>query len=273
MPHTISANQFCFTSGDRLLYWSGRIWFTIAAIGQLAFIAFILIFYGVSTFSGDFAAWNTKPLIKGFEAGDTAGNMMFAIHVLLAAIMTLTGLMQLTPQIRSRAPTLHRMSGRVFLILACALALGGLWLTWVRGTYLSTIGAYAITGNAALILIFAVMTVRFAMQRKIAVHQRWAMRLFMVANSVWFLRIGIMSWIVLAQGPVGMNRKMSGPTDIVLAFGCYLIPLALYELYWLAKRSNSEVMKMAVASSVIVAAGITAIGVFGTTAFMWLPHI
>ncbi|MEM6666584.1 MAG: DUF2306 domain-containing protein [Pseudomonadota bacterium] len=258
---------------DQLLAWSGRSWFAIAAIGQIAFIVFILSFYGPSTFSGNFAAWNDKPLIDGHIEGDAGGNAMFAGHVMLAAVMALAGLMQLTPQIRRRAPAFHRATGRVFLVTACTLALGGFWLVFVRGTQLSMISAIATSVDAALILICAGMTVRYAMQRKIAVHEVWAMRLFMVAHGVWFMRIMMMAWIILAGGPVGMNRTLSGPTDMVIAFGCYLIPPAIYELYRRARASRSASVKTATAGLVFVSAGVTAIGVFGTVAFMWLPYM
>ena len=65
--------------------------------------------------------------------------------MLTAAIMTLTGLVQLVPAVRSRWPRLHRWSGRVFLALAALLALGGLWLVWVRGSYLTLTGAISIS--------------------------------------------------------------------------------------------------------------------------------
>ena len=259
--------------GDRLLQMSGRAWFVTAAIGQLAFVAFIAAFYGVSTFAGDFAAWNDKPLIDGHIEGDATGNMMFASHALLAIAMTLAGLMQLTPQVRAWSPTLHRYSGRAFLLTACLLALGGLWLSWVRETHLSLISGYAISINGLLILAFAALTIRHAVRREIGRHQVWAMRLFLVANGVWFLRIAMMAWIVIAQGPVGMNRTMSGPADVVMIFGCYLVPLAVYELYRRARLSSSTGAKVAAAGLVFAAAGITAIGVFGTVAFMWLPHV
>jgi len=259
-------------SAATILRRSGLAWFLTAATGQLAFILFIIGFYGWSTVSGNFAEWNSKPLIDGHKEGDGTGNIMFGIHVLMAAVMTLSGLLQLIPQIRSRAPKLHRISGRVFLVLACLLAIGGLWLTWVRGTYLSLVSAWAITFNALLILIFAWLTIKFAIRRDIRTHQVWAMRLFMVANGVWFLRIGMMGWIVLLQGPVGMNHTMSGPTDIVLLFGCYLIPLGVYEVYRRA-LTGSAAFKLVATLLVIAATVFTALGVFGTVAFMWLPYL
>lgn len=259
--------------GDRLLQWSGRAWFATAAVGQLAFIAFIVAFYWVSTLSGDFASWNEKPLIDGHIEGDGTGNAMFAVHAVLAAIMTLAGLIQLTPQLRSWSPKLHRYSGRIFLVTACILALGGLWLGWVRETRLSMISGYAISINALLILAFAAFTIRHAVRREIDIHQRWAMRLFMVASGVWFMRIAMMAWMIIAQGPVGMNRTLSGPTDVVIVFGCYLVPLGMYELYRQAGLASSSAVKVAVAALVFVATGVTAIGVFGTVAFMWLPYL
>lgn len=259
--------------GDGLLAWSARAWFLTAVVGQLAFVGFILAFYGVSTLFGDFAAWNEKPMIDGHIEGDRTGNAMFAVHVLLASVMTTAGLMQLTPQIRNRAPTLHRFTGRVFLVTACILAVGGLWLGWVRETRLSMVSLYALSINALLILAFSAFTIRHAIRRQIATHQIWAMRLFMVANGVWFLRVGMMAWVIIAQGPVGMNGALSGPMDVVLVFGCYLIPLALYELYRSASASAHVPIKVAVAGLVGVATAVTALGVFGTVAFMWSPYL
>jgi hypothetical protein len=70
-----------------------------------------------------------------------------------------------------------------------------------------------------------------------------------------------------------MTDDMSGPADIVLTFGSYLIPLALLEIYFAAERSAGGVAKALVAGVIVAAAAYTAIGVFGTIAFMWLPHL
>lgn len=258
---------------NRLLRASGVAWFSTALIGQAAFIGFILIFYGLRTATGNFAAWNDKPLIDGYVAGDGAGNLVFIVHVLLAAVVTLTGLLQLMPGLRRRFPRLHRWTGRLFLTLAIVMALTGAWLTLVRGTWLSEISAIAILGDAALILIFAAMAWRRAVQRRIEAHRIWAMRAFMAVSGVWFLRVGMMGWIILNQGPVGMNRTLSGPTDIVMVFGSYLIPLALLEVYVAAGRSRRPAPKILAAIVTGLAALYTAAGVVGTVAFMWGPYL
>lgn len=258
---------------DQMLRWSGIGWFVVAATGQLAFIVFILAFYGVRTAQLNFPGWNDKPLIDGYIAGDNAGNAVFAAHVLLASVMTLCGLMQLIPRLRQSRPRLHRWTGRIYLTLAVVEALSGIWLTVVRGTYLSQISAIAILIDAILILGFAGLTLRNAVRRRIDRHRIWAMRTFMVASGVWFLRVGLMGWVLINQGPVGMNDTLSGPADIVLTFGAYLIPLAVLELYLAAGRSSRPGLKLVTTLVLGLGTAFTAIGVFGTVALMWGPHL
>ena len=259
-------------SGATLLRRSGLIWFCAAAVGQAAFIWMILAHFGRRTLAGDFAGWNDKPLIKGYVPGDDAGNIMFAVHVLLAAVVTLGGLMQMLPALRQRAPGLHRWNGRVFLVTAIVMALGGLWLTWVRQTYLSPVSAVAVSLNGLLILICAALAWRMAVRRDFEAHRQWAMRAFLVVNGVWFLRVGLMAWAV-ATGGLGMNRTLSGPADVALQFGAYLIPLAMLEAYLRAGRSRRPAAKRLAAVGLGLATGVTALGVFGAIAFMWGPYM
>lgn len=255
------------------LRWAGILWFVVAAIGQAAFVGFILAFYGTRTVAGNYAGWNDKPLIDGYVVGDEAGNFVFAAHVLLASVVTLAGLVQLVPAIRRAFPALHRWSGRTFLVVAAFMALSGFWLTVVRGTSLSTVSSVAIVVDGLLILIFGGLAWRHAVKRQFDQHRVWAMRTFMAVSGVWFLRVGIMGWVLVNQGPVGMSDSLSGPADVVLVFGSYLIPLALLELYLWAGRSAHAVPKFLTATIVLAAAAFTAIGVFGTIALMWAPYL
>ena len=257
----------------KALRWAGILWFVVAAIGQAAFVGFILAFYGTRTVAGNYAGWNDKPLIDGYISGDQTGNFVFAAHVLLASLVTLAGLMQLVPAIRRAFPALHRWSGRTFLVVAGFMALSGFWLTLVRGTSLSDVSSAAIVIDGLLILIFGALAWRHAVKRRFEQHRVWAMRTFMAVSGVWFLRIGIMGWVLVNQGPVGMSGTLSGPADIVLVFGSYLIPLGLLELYFRAGRSAHAAPKLLTAALVLFAAAFTAIGVFGTIALMWGPYL
>jgi hypothetical protein len=251
---------------------SGKLWFLAAAAGQLMFIYYILVAYVPKTLIGQFERWDEVGLIKGYEAGDGFGNLMFITHVLLASVMTLAGLMQLTAPLRNWAPRLHRMSGRVFLVLAVYLALGGLWMVWGRGTRLNDIGAIASTLNTMLILVFAALTVHFAMKRDIARHRPWAMRLFMVANGVWFMRLFYGAWL-MSVGPVGVSRQMNGWFDVCVSFGVMVIPLTGLEFYLRAQKSRSAALKWSSSIVTLTAAGFTALGGVGATLIMWGPHL
>lgn len=248
-------------------------WFWTAVVGQLAFVAFILAYFGSRLVQANLPGINDKPLITGYVTGDLAGNAMFVAHVLLAAVVTAGGLAQLVPAIRRRVPAFHRWNGRIFLLVACFLGLGGLWLVWVRGTQLSFVSALATSINAVLIVIFAALAWRYARARDFAAHRRFALRAFVVVSGVWFLRIGIMGWVLINQGPRGMNQTLSGPADIAIVFGSYLIPLAVLELYFLARRSQRTATAVAGIAAVGASTVFTAVGVFGAIAFMWLPEL
>lgn len=268
-PHDAPAQT---ALAQRLLTRSGQVWFITAAAGQLMFIYYILVAYVPKTLAGQFERWDEVGLIKGYEAGDGFGNLMFITHVLLAAVMTLAGLMQLTAPLRNWAPRIHRMSGRVFLVLAVYLALGGLWMVWGRGTRLNDFGAIASTLNTVLILVFAALTVHFAMKRDIARHRPWAMRLFMVANGVWFMRLFYGAWL-MSVGPVGITRQMNGWFDIFVSIGVMVIPLTGLELYLRAQKSRSAALKWSSSIVTLTAAGLTGLGGVGATLIMWGPHL
>ena len=254
-----------------LLLYTGLIWFSFAMIGQLIFVAFILSFYGSSIATGNFAAWNDKPLITGYVAGDFFGNLMFAIHMLLAVIITLGGLAQIVPYIRQKFTTFHRWNGRLFIITAYILALGGLWMTWGRGSQLSVISAISVSLNGILIIAFATLAVRFAMQRRFDLHQQWAVSTFLVVNGVWFFRVAIMGWILINQSPRWMNETLSGPADIALSFGSYLVPLAAYYLYRFAKNRSSQSLKIFASIIILLLTLFMIVGIAGATLFMWFP--
>jgi Predicted membrane protein (DUF2306) len=259
-------------SARKALNGAAVIWYFATVLGQAAFVLFILLFYYPSSLSGNFAAWDRKPNIEGFATGDTAGNMMFAFHVLAAAVMTAGGLFQLVPSIRQKRPKFHRWNGRIFMVTALSLAFGGLWLVWVRGTYLTLTGAFGVSLNGLLIIAFAVMAWRSAVNKKFAEHRRWALRLFIVANAVWYMRLGYMIWGI-GTGGVGIGDNMDGPYDYFLAFGNSLVPLAIMEGYLRVKDSNSNRGQYLFAGGLIICTFLTVGGSAGAWLAMWGPYI
>ena len=251
------------TSAGTALKFAALLWFAVTVVGQWVFLYYIVAFYGGSTLSGDFEAWDKNPMLRtGYVADDFFGNLAFASHVLLAAVIAFGGILQLIPQLRARAINVHRWNGRLFLLAAIVAALTGLQMIWIRGATDSMIGAIAITINAALILIFAGMAWRAVRRRDIASHRPWALRLFMVANGVFFIRLGVTAWMVLNQG------QLSDTTFHVFEFACYLVPLALLELYLFAKDRGGTRLKLASAGALVVGAAYMSIGIFAFYMFV-----
>jgi uncharacterized membrane protein len=142
-----------------------------------------------------------------------------------------------------------------------------------RGTIAGPIMSVAISIDGLLILVCAAMTWREVLGRRIDSHRRWAMRTFMVVSGVWFYRVGLMAWFLVNQGPVGHTDAFDGPFDVFWAYGCYLLPLAMLELYRVVRDRGGAGAKWGMTSVVGLAALATAIGVFGAVMGMWLPRL
>jgi hypothetical protein len=251
-------------TADKALAAAARLWFAAALIGQWAFFYYILRFYGPSTASGHFEAWSrNKNLFTGYVAGDIAGNLFFAAHALLAGVTSLGGVLQLVPQIRQRAPGFHRWNGRLFLLAALMVSGAGLYLVWVRGSVPNLTGLVATTLNALLIIGFSLLAWRSAWRRQIAQHRRWALRAYLVANAQWFTRIGFFAWLIVMRGPVGLTDDFDGPFNYFIGFGCYLVPLAVLELYLRARDGAGPRRRLAVAAGLVAATLVMSIGIAG----------
>ena len=177
-------------------------------------------------------------LFVGFVAGDLVGNVALAVHLFIAFVITIGGTLQLIPQIRAHAPAFHRWNGRLYILIAFVTSLAALYMIWTRDTFGGIlINDISVSLDAVLIMVFAAIALRYAMARRIDVHRRWALRTFMVVSGVWFTRV-IYAFLGIVPGETpGVTDDMSGPTNIVIGFASYLLPLAVLELYFFAKRS------------------------------------
>lgn len=258
---------------DKALRRAGAAWFLVAALGQGMFAVYIVAFYWRAAVLGDLERWNEVLGSHGMAPDQPATNLFLALHLLLAGIVTVGGPLQLVPWIRARAIGFHRWNGRAYVLTAIGASLAAFYLVAKRGTVAGPIMSVAISIDGVLILVCAAMAWRQALARRIDSHRRWAMRTFMVVSGVWFYRVGLMAWFLVNQGPVGHTDTFDGPFDVFWAYGCYLLPLAVLELYQAVKDRGGAAAKAAMAGLVGVAALATAIGVFGATVGMWLPRL
>jgi hypothetical protein len=243
-------------------------WFAVMLIGQWAFFYYIAAFYGVSTFSGEFEVWNRLEALgrRPYVAGDTGGNIAYAAHALAAGIIAFGGILQLIPWIRTHAPTFHHWNGRLFLLTVTGLSLSGFYLVWVRHTSPSFIEGVATSVNGVLILSFAALTLRTAMARNIDSHSRWAMRLYLVSNAQWFLRVGIFAYFIVGR-MLGAEVSFGDPFFHFWTWGCFLVPITVLQFYFLARDHGGALTRTAMAGALAVltlmmGAGIFAFGMF-----------
>jgi len=252
---------------------AARFWFGVAVIGQLLFACYVLVFYGGAVVKGNLALWN-KVLPQGYVPGDTAGNLAIAMHMLMAVIITVGGALQLVPQVRARAPRFHRVNGRVYVLFAVMASIIGLYMVWVRGSLGSLAQHLAISFNAVLIMLCSFMAVRHARARNLAVHRRWALRLFLVVSGVWFFRVGLMFWIVVNQGPVGFDPvTFQGPFLVFLTFAQTMLPLAVLELYLWAQQRAGAAGRLATAAAIGTLTIAMGGGICAAFLLLWRPHM
>lgn len=260
------------TADSRALSYAAGLWFLVAAAGQTAFAAFIFAFVLPRLVAGDLPGLNDKPHLTGYQPGDALGNAQLLAHLLLGALMTLSGLIQLLPALRQRWPALHRWNGRVFLLSAFITTLSGFYLTWIRGSQLNLGSALSTSANGMLILIALALAWRAARSRDLAAHRRHALRAFLLVNGVWFLRVGmVLSGMALAA--VGGRLDVNGPVFLTVSVLSWLLPLALLELYFAAQASPRVGFRYFAAAALGVSALMTAAGGLAAWLFMWAPRL
>ncbi|MBO9874784.1 DUF2306 domain-containing protein [Xanthomonas sp. D-93] len=262
------------SAATRHLRRAATVWGGLAVAGQLAFAIYVTVFYGRAALAGAPERWN-RVLPHGYVAGDTLFNVVLALHLLLAAGIVLAGAAQLLPALRRLAPAVHRWNGRLYLLSALVLSLGGLTMIWVRGGAAGDVGQHlGTTLNALLILAFAAVAWRAARAGRIAAHRRWALRLFLAVSGVWFFRIGLMFWLVINQGPAGFDpERFVGPALTILAFAQTLLPLAVLELYLRALDGRRRALQWLATGTLALMSLVTLIGSAAATLGMWWPML
>lgn len=260
-------------AADAALRFAAAAWAGVAVLGQLLFAVYVAGFFGPAAVAGRWETWN-KVLPHGYVAGDTAGNVVVALHLAFAVAIIVGGAVQLVPMIRRRWPQVHRWNGRAYLVSAAIMSLGGLVMVWTRGSVGDTSQHIAISLNALLILGCAVMAWRSARARRFDAHRAWALRLFLVVGGVWFFRVFFSLWVVVNRGPAGFDPEtFTGPFLTFLAFAQYLVPLAVLELYLRVRRDGGSAARYATAALLGVASVVTLAGVACAAMVLWLPRL
>jgi uncharacterized membrane protein len=243
-------------------------------LGLWLFVGHIVSLYVINALTGDFEAWN-KRLPHGFEEGNVIGNVSLGLHLMFAAVISFLAPLQLIPSFRLKLPSVHKWMGRIYIIAALILALGGIHLSMSGREVVGDLSQHiAITINALIILVTAVLTFFHAFKRKFAIHKRWALRLFWAVNGVFMFRIGLMFWIMVNQKPRGIDMdSFSGLPLTIIAISVYLLPMLIVEAYLRVRDNKRVLQRMALALGFNLICVIACIGTVGAFFGIWWPSI
>jgi uncharacterized membrane protein len=257
---------------QKILPLSTKCWLISLMLAQAVFVTYLCLGYGLASLKGKPQAWNTFNN-TAFVANDTAGNLFYGLHVLLAIIMIAGGSFQLIPAIRNKFIKFHRMNGRIYVSLACVISLAGMYLILFRGT-VGNVFLHSMTFFSGIVVVLSsFLAIRAIRRKEISIHQRWATRLFLAANGVLFFRLFIFAWF-LVFGSLGVNTDdFTGPTVYAVSLCSYLLPLIFFEWYRWAVKQQSKVHHLAVGVILMGISAIFLIGLFGITMANWYPSI
>ena len=251
------------TFADAGLKGAARFSFLVTLAGQLLFAFTVGSAYSFAAARGNWRGWN-RSMTHGYVAGDSAGNLIVVIHIISAVLLLLSGAIQFVPQVRSRAPAFHRWNGRVYVVTAFTASLAGFYMLWVRGSVGGFVAHVGVSIQGLLIMVCAVMALRHARARDFPAHRRWALRLFLVVSAAVFVRAaGVLAGLGLEQDTF----------ITVTAFGQYLVPLAMLELYFRAQDGGGVANRLAVAGGLSVLTVVLAAGILAVTLGSWAPRI
>ena len=158
------------------------------------------------------------------------------LHMNGGALALLMGPWQFWSGLRQRNLTIHRWTGRLYLLGVCAGIVGaiGLSLTttfdWgvVNGIRALAIAWFATTG-------MAYYTIR---KRLIVLHKEWMIRSYIVTFAFVTFRF------LQDYTPLSRVRPL-GDRDTTIAWACWVVPLAVCEMYFQWKRTKKELVRRA----------------------------
>ncbi len=243
------------------------VWTSSAIFG-----AYILAFYGGAVQDSTPELWNTT-LPRLYERATPLAAVGIGAHFAAGAVLLLLGPVQLIGAIRTRAPTIHRWTGRFYAFAAFAAGFGGLSFIALKGT---VGGAPMTTGFSlygALMVVCSVETVRNAMMRRMVIHRAWAIRLFALAVGSWLYRMDYGFWTLLT-GNVGHAKDFRGWFDFFMDFFFFIPNLAVAEMFIRARDSQAGAAGRAAASvGMLASAAFVILATYFFTIYAWGPSI
>ena len=214
---------------DSTMHWAASMLVITVWISALLFGLYILAFYFIALLKGNTAQWN-EVLPGLYDKQTEAATLGIGVHFAAGGIILILGCIQLIDNVRLKYPTVHRWLGRLYVLAALGVAVGGLVFIFAKGTIGGLVMDIGFTGYGVLTLLAAIATIRFARSRDFEPHRAWAIRLFALAIGSWLYRMDYGFWFLLTDR-LGHTEDFRGPFDYFMAFFFYLPNLLVAEIF------------------------------------------
>lgn len=156
--------------------------------------------------------------------------MHYPTDPIISTVHLLLGSIQLISYLRTRYPTLHRWTGRMYIFSSLLIAAGSLAFISLQGTAGGLAMDVGFSIYSLLLFVSALETYRYAAKGRFYDHRVWALRLYALAAGSLLYRMYYGCWLVLAAEE-GHTPPLNGIFDQVMAFCFYLPNLLLVEIF------------------------------------------
>ncbi len=260
------------TISHHILRWMGILLVAIVWTSALLFGLYILTYYALNFFRGDYETWN-KLLPGLYDADNKLATIGMGLHFIAGGIILILGCIQLMSTIREAYPVFHRWVGRLYIGAAIWAAIGGLVFILSKGTVGGVVMNLGFGLYGILMLLTAIQTIRYARLKRFEQHRAWALRLFALAIGSWLYRMDYGFWIMLTDG-YGMEKGFTGTFDKIMSFFFYLPNLLVVEIF-IARYQlfQNTAIRLLAALLLLFASLVLAVGTYYFVKILWGPAI
>ena len=171
--------------------------------------------------------------LKHWGSNTTFDNSIFALHIFAGIVVYCTALLQFTPTIRNKYISLHRATGKVY-ILSSLVCIGMLYVMIPRTWCIACRPSQLIV--TSLWLLFIILAYYFIRQRKIVLHKRMMISSFICA--AYFVTVRVIDAYAMDVFYYLFPNKSTAflASDLFV----WLVPLLLFNMYWLIKDKKQR---------------------------------
>lgn len=160
------------------------------------------------------------------------------VHIFAGAILLCCGVLQLWPWLRSRHRRVHRWTGRIYVLLAIPVGVGGLFIAQFPAG--GPTQQVANTLLSVLLLATTAAGYRAVRQRRFGDHREWMIRSFALAFSIATSRVWLIIFVMIFAPPgFGASTATMMAAAAPAGWASWVVNLLFVE-WWLHRRHRQR---------------------------------